>query len=84
MGRAAAGVRSMRLGEGDEIVSADVVGKDDTYVFTVTEKGMGKITETNEYREQSRGGSGVKVGAITEKTGDIIGVTLLSPTIKKE
>lgn len=68
MGRAAAGVRSMKLGSGDEIVSADVVGKDDNYVFTVTEKGMGKITETNEYREQARGGSGVKAGAVTEKT----------------
>jgi DNA gyrase subunit A len=84
MGRAAAGVRGMRIVKDDALIEADVVGANDTYVFTVTETGMGKITNIDEYREQGRGGSGVKVGAMTGKTGDIIGVALLSEEMRKE
>lgn len=57
MGRGAAGVRGMRIAENDSVVEADVVGNEDVYVFTVTENGMGKITNIDEYREQGRGGS---------------------------
>lgn len=57
MGRAAAGVRGMRLGAGESVVEAKIVQKNDRFVFTVTEKGMGKITDIEEYREQGRGGS---------------------------
>lgn len=53
-------------------MEVDVVKENDIYVFTVSENGMGKITKIEEYREQGRGGSGVKVGAITDKTGDIV------------
>ncbi|MCK9272474.1 DNA gyrase subunit A [Candidatus Gracilibacteria bacterium] len=78
MGRAAAGVRGMRIAKEDKVIEADVVSEGDKYVFTVTENGLGKMTDIEEYREQGRGGSGVKVGAMTAKTGDIIGVNLLS------
>lgn len=44
--------------ENDSVVEADVVSENDRYVFTVTENGMGKITNIEEYREQGRGGSG--------------------------
>lgn len=84
MGRAAAGVRGMRIGADDSLVEADVVGSEAKFVFSVTETGMGKITNVDEYREQGRGGSGVKVGAVTAKTGDIIGVGLLSEEVRKE
>lgn len=84
MGRAAAGVRGMKIGEDDSIMEADVVCDADKYVFTVAEHGLGKVTPIEEYREQGRGGSGVKVGAITAKTGDIVGVSLLTEEAKKE
>ncbi len=84
MGRAAAGVRGMRIGVDDEVVEADVVNADDKYVFSVTENGLGKLSDVSEYREQGRWGSGVKVGAITAKTGDIIGVSLMTEDMKKE
>lgn len=84
MGRAAAGVRWMKIATTDELVEAVVVGETDQYIFTVTENGMGKITALEEYREQGRGGSGVKVGAVTEKTGDIVGASLLNDAIKAE
>ncbi len=84
MGRAAAGVRGMKIAEDDGLIEADIVSENAKYVFSVTETGMGKITSVDEYREQGRGGSGVKVGAVTGKTGDIIGVALLSEEIRKE
>lgn len=84
MWRAAAGVRAMRMSAGDEIVEADVVSHDGKFVFIVTEKGMGKISECSEYREQGRWWSGVKAGAVTPKTGDIIYVSLLTEELKKE
>lgn len=52
MGRAAAGVRGMKVGNGDSLIEGCVAGKEDKYVFTVTENGMGKISELVEYREQ--------------------------------
>lgn len=84
MGRGAAGVRGMRIAENDSVVEADVVGANDKYVFTVTENGMGKITNIDEYREQGRGGSGIKVGAMTAKTGDIVGVSILTEEARKD
>ncbi|MFZ3232585.1 MAG: DNA gyrase subunit A [Patescibacteria group bacterium] len=84
MGRAAAGVRGMKIAEDDGLIEADIVSENAKFVFSVTETGMGKITSVDEYREQGRGGSGVKVGAVTGKTGDIIGVALLSEEIRKE
>jgi DNA gyrase subunit A len=84
MGRAAAGVRGMRIAADDALIEADVVSEQAKYVFSVTETGMGKITDVEEYREQGRGGSGVKVGAVTGKTGDIVGVALLSEEMRKE
>ena len=47
-------------------------------MFTVSENGMGKISSLEDYREQGRGGSGIKVGATTEKTGAIIGAFTLT------
>lgn len=45
---------------------------------------MGKISELADYREQGRGGSGIKVGAMTEKTGQVIGAFTLTETQKSE
>jgi DNA gyrase subunit A len=42
----------MHIKENDSVVSAEVVGADQTYLMTVSENGLGKITEISEYREQ--------------------------------
>lgn len=78
MGRAAAGVRGMKVASGDALIVGCVAGKEARYMFTVSENGMGKISELSEYREQGRGGSGIKVGATTEKTGSVIGAFTLT------
>jgi DNA gyrase subunit A len=61
MGRAAAGVRGMKVASGDALIVGCVAGKDAKYMFTVSENGMGKISSLEDYREQGRGGSGIKV-----------------------
>ena len=84
MGRAAAWVRGMKVAKGDSLIEWCVAGKDAKYVFTVWENGMGKISSLEDYREQGRGGSGVKVGATTEKTGRVIGAFTLNQSQKSE
>lgn len=42
----------MKVANGDSLIEGCVAGKEDTYVFTVTENGMGKISGLAEYREQ--------------------------------
>lgn len=72
MGRAAAGVRGMKVATTDALIEGCVAGKNAKYILTVSENGIGKISALEDYREQGRWGSGIKVGATTEKTGAII------------
>jgi DNA gyrase subunit A len=78
MWRAAAGVRGMKVASTDALIVGCVAGKEAKYILTVSENGMGKISSLEDYREQGRGGSGIKVGATTEKTGAIIGAFTLT------
>lgn len=78
MGRAAAGVRGMRVAESDALIEGRMVDEAAKYIFTISSNGMGKISALDEYREQGRGGSGIKVGATTAKTGAIIAAFTLS------
>jgi DNA gyrase subunit A len=66
MGRAAGGVRGMKLGSGDTIVGADVVkkGEKNLEVLVVSRNGYGKTTPVDEYKTQNRGGSGIKTGPL--------------------
>jgi DNA gyrase subunit A len=78
MGRAAAGVRGVRLGPGDEVVmGSGIKNPPKSMVLVVMENGLGKMTLATEYRFQGRGGSGVKAANLTAKTGDLIGGCVL-------
>ena len=59
MGRAAAGVRGMKLKEGDQVVSCDVA-RDDAAILIVTDAGYGKRTQLEHFNRQGRGGQGVR------------------------
>ena len=73
MGRTAAGVRAIRLRNGDEVVAAVRATDEDAAVLTVTENGYGKRTRIGEYTVQNRGGQGLMTYRITQKTGGIVG-----------
>jgi DNA gyrase subunit A len=72
MGRAAGGVRAMKIGAKDMIVGADVVRDEASEFVVVTNLGYGKRTKVKEYKIQKRGGSGIKTANVTPKTGQVI------------
>lgn len=75
IGRTASGVRGINLEEGDHVVGMLTVEPDSgSDILVVTENGMGKRTDLEEYRVQSRGGKGVKALNVTEKTGKLISI----------
>jgi DNA gyrase subunit A len=71
MGRAAAGVRGMKLRAGDEVVSVDVA-RDDTAILLITEEGYGKRTQLDRFNRQTRGGQGVIGIRLTGKKGEVV------------
>lgn len=79
MGRAAAGVRGMKLKKGDSLIGAEVIKKDSQAgdYLVMSENGYGKKTKLKEYKAQKRGGSGIKTMSITKKTGPLVAVRVL-------
>ena len=72
MGRSAAGVRGIKLEKGDEVVALAIVVPD-AKLLVAGENGIGKRTDFEEYRAQSRGGKGIITMKTTEKTGAVVG-----------
>ncbi|HEX9664308.1 MAG TPA: DNA gyrase subunit A, partial [Patescibacteria group bacterium] len=81
MGRTAAGVRGLRLKKDDEVVGMVVVSSKKlsktSQLLIVMENGYGKRTDLHHYKIQKRGGSGIKTGKITSKTGQIVAAHLM-------
>ncbi len=72
MGRAAAGVRAIKLKkQNDEVAGFDIIKGGEEKLLVVMENGFAKQTPLKEYKTQSRGGSGVKTAEITAKTGPL-------------
>ena len=72
MGRPAGGVRGINLEKADALVALAVVVPD-AKLLVAGEHGIGKRTDFEEYRIQSRGGKGIITMKTTEKTGAVIG-----------
>ncbi|MBM3832754.1 MAG: DNA gyrase subunit A [Verrucomicrobia bacterium] len=72
MGRPAAGVRGISLETTDAVVALAVVVPDAT-LLVAGENGIGKRTDFEEYRLQSRGGKGIITMKTTDKTGHVVG-----------
>ncbi|UXS36890.1 DNA gyrase subunit A [Staphylococcus delphini] len=76
MSRIAAGVKGIRLRDGDEVIGLDVADDDNQdEILVVTEKGYGKRTSIEDYRLSNRGGMGVKTAKLTERNGRIVCIT---------
>jgi DNA gyrase subunit A len=80
MGRNAAGVRAIKLGKGDEVISADIVSKDakNPVLFVMGSNGYGKKTKLSEYKTQNRGGSGILTMNVTAKTGPLMSAKVMT------
>ncbi|MGH2756685.1 MAG: DNA gyrase subunit A, partial [Actinomycetota bacterium] len=80
MGRTATGVIGIRLkGEGDEVVTCDVVGKQDGELLLITEFGRGKRTRLSDFPTKGRGGQGVIGAKLTKPGGLIVGAVVVQP-----
>ncbi|MBO0475590.1 DNA gyrase subunit A [Vagococcus sp. DIV0080] len=77
MGRSAAGVRGIKLRGDDYVIGMDVLHPE-SEVLVITEKGYGKRTEAVEYAIKGRGGKGIKTVNITEKNGNLAGLTTVT------
>jgi len=78
MGRTAAGVRGMKLGQKDTVIGMEVIADKKATLLSVTENGFSKRTEAQEYRIQSRGGKGIINLKVTAKNGPVIGLKSVS------
>lgn len=82
MGRQAAGVRVIKLDKGDAVIGANSVSKEkekESELLVVGANGYGKKTKIGEYKIQGRGGSGIKTGNVTPKTGKIMASSVVTP-----
>ena len=77
MGRAARGVRGVRLRPNDQVVGMDIVTSPDQMLLVLSCNGYGKITKASLFPSHKRGGVGIKAAAVTAKTGPIITVQTL-------
>ncbi|HVP92074.1 MAG TPA: DNA gyrase subunit A, partial [Terriglobales bacterium] len=69
MGRGASGVRGIRLKPKDRVIGMIIVGPDDKFIFTASDRGYGKKTAADMYPVKHRGGQGVLNLRITPKIG---------------
>ena len=77
MGRTAAGVRGISLAdEKDAVVGMICIDPTDTdiSVLVISEKGMGKRSDFQDYRLTNRGGKGVRTMMVTDKTGAVVAI----------
>jgi DNA gyrase subunit A len=79
MGRATSGVIGMRFGDGDELLSMEVVTSDDLDVLVATDGGYAKRTKIAEYPVQGRGGKGVLTAKLVAKRGGLVGALVVTP-----
>lgn len=77
MGRAARGVRGVRLRPNDSVVGMDVVTSADQTLLVLSANGYGKITKVANFPSHKRGGVGIKAATVTAKTGPIVTVQTL-------
>lgn len=80
MGRAAAGVRGIKLRKDDFVVGMDRIlkGQKGNQLLIISENGFGKRTDLRQYKVQKRGGSGIKTAKVTAKTGKLVGANIVN------
>lgn len=73
MGRVSMGVKGMNLADGDNVIGMQVAEENGELLF-VSEMGMGKKTAMSEFKDQNRGGKGIRCYRVNAKTGNLAGV----------
>jgi DNA gyrase subunit A len=79
MGRSAAGVKAIDLAEGDEVVGLARTEPERQFVLAVCERGYGKRTVLDEFRQQNRGGKGIILIECSDRNGPVVGIAMVKP-----
>ncbi len=77
MGREAAGVRGVKLGDGQEVIALIVIGEGN--ILTASENGYGKLTPLDDFPVHGRGGQGVIALQTTERNGNTVAALQVTP-----
>ena len=83
MGRVARGVRGARLRPKEEIVGMDIITDPGQKILVIAANGYGKATLASNFPAHKRGGVGIRIAAVTAKTGPIVAVHTLDPEAKE-
>lgn len=84
LGRATMGVRGIKIDSKDQVIGMDVITKgDNAELFVIMENGLGKKTQVSQFPLQNRGGQGVKVAKVTDRTGQVVTAQVI-PTESEE
>ena len=78
MGRAAAGVRGMKLQSKQKVISLLTAGEETQSVLTATENGYGKRTPVSEYTRHGRGTQGMIAIQASDRNGKLVGAQLVT------
>jgi DNA gyrase subunit A len=79
MGRDARGVRGIQLREGDAVIGMDVILTEAQEVLTVSANGYGKRTPVSDFRPQGRGGIGIIAMDASDRNGNVVNLSLITP-----
>lgn len=83
-GRDTMGVRGIKQLEGDEVIGMDIITRgDNPDLLTIMQNGLGKKTEVKQFPLQARGGQGVKVAKVTDRTGQVAVAQVIPPAAKE-
>jgi len=79
VGRTSQGVKGVTLeGKNDEVIGMVCINDPESNILVVSEKGYGKRSAIDDYRITNRGGKGVKTLNVTDKTGALIAIKLVT------
>jgi len=80
LGRATMGVRGIKIDSKDQVIGMDVITRgDNPEIFVIMENGLGKKTPVDQFPLQNRGGQGVKVAKVTDRTGQVVTAQIIPP-----
>ncbi|OGD61518.1 DNA gyrase subunit A [Candidatus Berkelbacteria bacterium RIFCSPLOWO2_01_FULL_50_28] len=77
MGRSAGGVRGIRLKGNDKVIETEVIAETSEAICVISQNGVGKKVSMKEFRNQRRGGSGIRIAKLNTKTGELASSVVL-------
>jgi len=82
MGRSASGVRGMKLKAGDVVIETAIFNENTSAIAVISRNGIGKKVAVKDFRNQHRGGSGIRIAKLNDKTGLLAGGAVLNDQSK--